>query len=104
MLRPSGTRTKPVRRRCTIMSVSSCRMPGQRTNFFEMTHAIAELESEAEPPTRDDREIETRLATWFRGHGSVLVGFSGGVDSAYLACIAVDVLGRERVLAVIGRS
>jgi uncharacterized protein len=34
----------------------------------------------------------------------VLVGFSGGVDSAYLACAAVDVLGADRVLAVIGRS
>jgi uncharacterized protein len=34
----------------------------------------------------------------------VLVGFSGGVDSAYLACVAVAVLGPECVLAVIGRS
>ena len=34
----------------------------------------------------------------------MLVGFSGGVDSAYLACVAVDVLGTNRVLAVIGRS
>jgi uncharacterized protein len=33
-----------------------------------------------------------------------LVGFSGGVDSAYLACVAVDVLGQGGVLAVIGRS
>jgi uncharacterized protein len=69
-----------------------------------MTHALTDLESVAETPTRDDRELETRLATWFRGHGSVLVGFSGGVDSAYLACVAVAVLGPERVLAVIGRS
>ncbi len=74
------------------------------TNFFEMTHALTELEAAAEPPTGGDRDLERRLSTWFRGHGSVLIGFSGGVDSAYLACVAVAVLGPDRVLAVIGRS
>ena len=34
----------------------------------------------------------------------MLIGFSGGVDSAYLACVALDALGAENVLAVIGRS
>ena len=69
-----------------------------------MTHALTNLGSGSETPTRDDRELETRLTSWFRGHGSVLIGFSGGVDSAYLACVAVAALGRDRVLAVIGRS
>jgi len=57
-----------------------------------------------ESPSTDDREAEARLAAWFRDHGSALIGFSGGVDSAYLACVAVDALGAEQVLAVIGRS
>lgn len=35
---------------------------------------------------------------------SVCVGYSGGVDSVFLAKTAVDVLGRNRVLAVTGRS
>ena len=47
---------------------------------------------------------ERQLAEWLRDQGSVLVGYSGGVDSAYLACVARDVLGREGILAVVGRS
>ena len=68
-----------------------------------MTHT-ALAESAGESPTHHDRELEEQLASWLRSHGSVLIGFSGGVDSAYLACVAVHALGRDRVLAVIGRS
>jgi uncharacterized protein len=47
---------------------------------------------------------EAALVAWLRRHGPVLLGFSGGVDSAYLASVAVETLGPEGVLAVIGRS
>jgi len=56
------------------------------------------------PLSQTALEKEAALAEWLRGIGSVLVGFSGGVDSAYLACVALDALGPRRVLAVIGRS
>lgn len=54
-----------------------------------------------EPSTR---QKETSLAAWLSAQPSVLVGYSGGVDSTYLAVVARQVLGRDRVLAVLGRS
>jgi uncharacterized protein len=47
---------------------------------------------------------EERLLAWLARQPAVLIGFSGGVDSTYLACLAVSALGADRVLAVIGRS
>ena len=49
-------------------------------------------------------EKEARLVAWLRARGSVLIGFSGGVDYAYLACLALEAVGAANVLAVIGRS
>src|SRR5919108_50269 len=54
--------------------------------------------------TSSGLEKERALIAWLRAHGSALLGFSGGVDSAYLASVAVEALGSDRVLAVIGRS
>lgn len=47
---------------------------------------------------------EQTLISWLRERQRLAVGYSGGVDSAYLATVAVAALGAENVLAVIGRS
>jgi uncharacterized protein len=49
-------------------------------------------------------EKEEQLMGWLRERECVAVGFSGGVDSAYLAAMAVNALSGARVLAIIGRS
>lgn len=50
------------------------------------------------------RAKREELYAILRSCESVCVGYSGGVDSVYLAKAALDVLGAERVLAVTGRS
>jgi uncharacterized protein len=47
---------------------------------------------------------EQALIAWLRDQGRLAIGYSGGVDSAYLAAVAVDALGAANVLAIIGRS
>ena len=47
---------------------------------------------------------ESALAAWLAARERVAIGFSGGVDSAYLAVVARRTLGERNVLAIIGRS
>lgn len=46
------------------------------------------------------RELEDRV----REYESLLVGYSGGVDSALVAVTACQTLGRTRVIAALGVS
>ena len=57
--------------------------------------------SGASPSSREGLD---RLRTILDRPGRVLIGFSGGIDSAFLLWAALDRLGTERVLAVTGVS
>jgi uncharacterized protein len=69
-----------------------------------MSAPITATAAEGPSTTAEPLAKEQALVGWLRDRGRVLVGYSGGVDSAYLAALAVDVLGPGNVLAVIGRS
>lgn len=47
---------------------------------------------------------ERALIAWLARRRRVAVGFSGGVDSAYLAAVTLEAVGRDHSLAIIGRS
>jgi uncharacterized protein len=47
---------------------------------------------------------EQALISWLRDQRRIAIGYSGGVDSAYLATVALSALGPDNVLAIIGRS
>ncbi len=69
-----------------------------------MTAQRATLDHAARGAPRAVREKAERLAELLRTCGSVVIGYSGGVDSVFLAKAALDVLGPGNVLAVTGRS
>ena len=57
-----------------------------------------------EPHDSRPPDKESALAAWLAARRHVAIGFSGGVDSAYLAVVALHTLGERNVLAIIGRS
>jgi len=58
----------------------------------------------AVPTDLASERMTSALADWLRARAPLAIGFSGGVDSAYLAVAARLTLGADRMLAMIGRS
>ncbi len=69
-------------------------------------HPSRPVETRLEAPLDDAAEVYAALVLGTRdyvekaGFREVLIGISGGIDSALVACVAVDALGAERVRLV----
>src|SRR6185503_20444608 len=71
-------------------------------------HRYSALPSKTRPaPLSEDAEIYRALVLGTKdyvlknGFKKVVLGLSGGIDSALTACVAVDALGRENVVGVL---
>lgn len=72
---------------------------GIRVNGY--SSCMIDTRTPESPPAESKERL---LLEWFERAGSVLIGFSGGVDSAYLAATALAALPPQNVLGVIGLS
>lgn len=73
---------------------------------FRESNALVEDPSETEPPLDDISALREALVLGIRdysskcGFRSAVLGLSGGIDSAIVACLAVEALGAENVTGV----
>jgi uncharacterized protein len=90
-----------------VVSVSVLTGGCTREELIEAgTHVVLDSLEEF-PAWLDEHLLDVRLAALesdLRSHGSVLVAYSGGADSAFLLAAAVRALGAENVVAATGYS
>jgi uncharacterized protein len=75
-----------------------------KTKIILKMNTAAVLERSHENLSADLQVKYERLKRVIAGFDSVLVAFSGGVDSTLIAKVAVDVLGRDKAIAAIAIS
>jgi len=98
-LRDARTRSAALRGAGRVDVLASVPLPPRPEVAAPAQRIAPELDPEA--------EVYTALTVGLRdyveknGFGDVVLGLSGGIDSALVACIAVDALGPERVHVVV---
>jgi NAD+ synthase len=84
-----------------------CGFPRFEENIAIISHLLPEAEISQDFRADEDREIWSAMKLGLRdyvaknGFSHVLLGLSGGIDSAVSAALAVDALGAENVLGVL---
>src|SRR5690606_19671537 len=81
------------------MSVSS-----SGSAFASVAHGNASVNRAGAHLDESALALEQVVMGWFRDHGSAVIGYSAGVDSTYLASVALDALGADKMVAVLGMS
>jgi NAD+ synthase (glutamine-hydrolysing) len=98
-LRDARHRPAARERRAAIPTIASLEAPAR--------HEATEVGGPRAKPLDPDGEVYTALCVGLRDYvdkndfSRVLLGLSGGIDSALTACIAVDALGSERVVCAV---
>lgn len=79
----------------------------KQAKSFQEDHVLIDLDEEKEAilyqPDDLHQALVLGIADYFKksGFSKACLGLSGGIDSAVVACLAVEALGKENVLAVI---
>jgi NAD+ synthase (glutamine-hydrolysing) len=100
-VRLRDTRHRPAARarRLNVATLASIEAPAR--------HGADAVGGPRAKPLDPDAEVYTALAVGVRyyvdknGFERVVLGLSGGIDSALTACVAVDALGRDRVVCAV---
>jgi NAD+ synthase (glutamine-hydrolysing) len=108
----AGGRLRDPRRREAVRRARSDHRPVDRLGALRASSRATIPGSDTLPPSRaplldPEQEVYSALVTGVRdyvdknGFGGVVLGLSGGIDSALAALVAVDALGAERVTTVV---
>src|SRR5438477_11066091 len=100
---PVDTGTGTYAQAITVTLVSSAAMGARigAARCIRRTALVRFTMHSASPTTGDASHKESALIDWLTRAGRVAIGFSGGVDSSYLAAVTVDTLGADNSLALI---
>ena len=102
-LRDARQRAPAREARATVPTLAQLALPAPSAAAAPATRSAARSRRCSTPPAEVYAALVTGLRDYVRKNGfrRVVLGLSGGIDSALVACIAADALGPEGVAAVV---